>query len=88
MPLVLRGSLQHRIIEYALEHYPLTAAELARALGVSERRVLRELRRMESRGLAELEALPDKIYVRLLVVPRRGMRPGGGGAGETPPGYL
>ncbi|MGQ9582836.1 MAG: winged helix-turn-helix domain-containing protein [Thermoplasmatota archaeon] len=87
MPLILRSSLERRIIEHALEHYPLTAAELARALGVPEKRVLVELRRMESRGLAELDVLPDKTYVRILVVPWKAPGPEGGKAGGTPPGY-
>jgi len=68
MPLVLRSSLEHRIIEHASEHYPLTVDELALALGVSVDRVMMELRRMESKGLVELDVLPDKVFVRLLVV--------------------
>jgi hypothetical protein len=68
MPLVLRSSLEHRIIEYASEHYPVTAVELAGALHVSADKVMMELRRMESKGLVELDVLPDKTYIRLLVV--------------------
>jgi DNA-binding transcriptional ArsR family regulator len=71
MPLVLRSSLEHRIIEHASEHYPLTVTDLARALGVTVDRVMMELRRMESKGLVELDILPDKVFVRLLVVPAR-----------------
>ena len=68
MPTVLRSSLEHRIIVYASEHYPLTSDELARALHVSDAAVEMELRRMESKGLVELDILPDKVFVRLLVV--------------------
>jgi DNA-binding MarR family transcriptional regulator len=68
MPLVLKSSLEHRIIAFASEHYPLTVVELAGALGVSVDKVMMELRRMESKGLAELEVLPDKVFVRLMVV--------------------
>jgi len=68
MPLVLRSSLEHRIIEYASEHYPLTADELARALHVSDEMLMMELRKMEGKGLVELDVLPDKVFVRLLVV--------------------
>ena len=68
MPTVLRGSMEHRIIEYARQHYPLTTDELASALHVSDAAVEMELRRMESKGLVELDVLPDKVFVRLLVV--------------------
>jgi hypothetical protein len=79
MATIIRGSLEHRIVEYASQHYPLAADELARALHVSERVLLSELRRMGSRGLVELDVLPDKVFVRLLAAPAR---PGGGtGAG-------
>ena len=80
MPLVLRSSLEHRVIEYASEHYPVTADELAGALHVSADNVMMELRRMESKGLVELDVLPDKVFVRLLVVVRSSG--GGGGAGK------
>lgn len=69
MPHMHRSSLEHRIVEYASEHYPLTADELARALHVSEAVLLAELRRMRSRGLVELDVLPDKVFVRLLTAP-------------------
>jgi len=68
MPTVLRSSLEHRMIVYASEHYPLTSDELARALHVSDAAIEMELRRMESKGLVELDMLPDKVFVRLLVV--------------------
>ncbi len=68
MPLVLRSSLEHRVIAYASAHYPLTAGELAAALHVSDQRLMVELRRMEGKGLVELDILPDKVFVRLLVL--------------------
>ena len=68
MPTVLRSSLEHRIIEYARQHYPLTSDELAGALHVSDAAVQMELRRMASKGMVELDVLPDKVFVRLLVV--------------------
>ncbi|MBM4248897.1 MAG: MarR family transcriptional regulator [Euryarchaeota archaeon] len=76
MPTILRSSLERRILEHALDHYPVTAEELARALHVSEGRVMVELRRMESRGLVELDLLPDKVFVRPLAVIPPGRAPG------------
>ena len=85
MPTVLRSSLGHRIIEYASEHYPLTVDELAGALGVSVEKALMELRRMESKGLVELDLLPDRVFVRLLVVEARpDGNAGYGEAGRSP----
>jgi hypothetical protein len=76
MPTVLRSSLEYRIISYASEHYPLTTDELARALGIGLDRLLMELRRMESKALVELDVLPDKVFVRLLVVAGNRKDPG------------
>jgi DNA-binding MarR family transcriptional regulator len=77
MPLVLRSSLEHRIIGYASEHYPLLATELARALKVTDEKIMLELRKMESKGMVELDILPDKVFVRLLVVAENGKNDGG-----------
>jgi predicted ArsR family transcriptional regulator len=68
MTTIIGGSLEHRILSFASEHYPLTAGELARALHVSDEILMMELRRMVSRGLVGLDVLPDKVFVRLLVV--------------------
>ena len=81
MPLLERHSLERRAIDFLQEHYPVTARELAAALGVPEKRMLAELRLMRSRGLVELDVLPDEVFVRCLVVaaPRRKSKEGGGG---------
>ena len=71
MTTIIRGSLEHRIVQHASGHYPLSAGELARALGVPLPKVMMALRRMESRGLVELDVLPDTVFVRLLVLPPR-----------------
>lgn len=89
MPQVLRSSLEHRIIEHASRHYPLTAEGLAGALGVPVGRVMLELRRMESKGMVELDVLPDKVFVRLLVATGDGERDRGNrekrnGGGDDP----
>jgi len=92
MPLVLRSSIEHRIIEYASAHYPLTSDELARALHVSVDLIWVELRKMESKGLVELDVLPDRTYVRLLAVLSRPAPEGGGREnkkkGGDDPAYL
>ncbi|MEM4729181.1 MAG: hypothetical protein QXH42_05415 [Thermoplasmata archaeon] len=93
MPSVLRGSLEERILELALQRYPATAAALARELGLSERRLMMELRRMASRGLVELDILPDEVFVRPLALlgKRKGSeckdKKGRGDGKGAPPGY-
>jgi len=81
MRLVERHSLERRVIDHLLEHYPVTARELAVALGVPEKRIILELRRMEARGLVEMDILPDTIFVRCLVL--KGTKEKGKG-GEDP----
>ena len=68
MRVLERHSLERRILEYLQAHYPVSARQLAGSLGVSEKRVLLELRRMASKGMVELDVLPDTVFVRCLVV--------------------
>ncbi len=62
----LHGSLEGRVLKYLLEAYPVTAAQLARDLHIPEKRLERTLKALEVQGIVELEALPDRTYVRLL----------------------
>jgi len=71
MPLIERDSLEKRILEHLQLHYPVTARQLAAALRVPDKRILMELRRMETKGMVELDVLPDDVFVRCLVVFRR-----------------
>ena len=63
---VLHGSLEERILRYLLEAYPVTTAVLARDLRIPEARLGRVLKGLVTRGVVELEELPDKTFVRLL----------------------
>jgi len=54
----------------------VTARELAKALRVPEKRIVLELRRMQARGLVEMDILPDTIFVRCLVKVRHPPAPG------------
>ncbi len=67
MPLeFLHGSLEGRVLKYLLEAYPVTTAQLARDLRIPETRLARTLKALAVQGVIELEALPDKTFVRLL----------------------
>ncbi len=61
-----RGSLEARIIEVLLEVYPITVKELKEELSLSEKMLERGVKRLQTRGIIELEPLPDKVYIRLI----------------------
>jgi hypothetical protein len=71
MPPIDRDSLERRILDYLRDHYPVSVRQLATALRIPEKRVLRELRLMETKGFVELDILPDIVYVRCHVVRSR-----------------
>lgn len=61
-----RGSLEARIIEVLLEVYPITTKELGQELSLSEKALDLALKRLQTKGIIDLEILPDKVYIRLL----------------------
>jgi predicted ArsR family transcriptional regulator len=61
-----RGSLEARIIEILLDVYPITVKELKEELSLSEKMLERGIKRLQSRGIIELEPLSDKVYIRLI----------------------
>jgi len=63
---VLEGTLEARIIHLLLEMYPATTKDLERELKVKGTLLDRALKGMVSRGLVELEPLPDLTYVSLV----------------------
>ena len=63
---IIRGSLEEQIIKLLQKNYPITTFELALKLGVSQKNVERILKKFQVKGIARLDTLPDKIYVRLL----------------------
>jgi DNA-binding MarR family transcriptional regulator len=69
MSLPKKDSLELRIMELVRDHYPITKDELKRRLGVSEAKLDLALRRMAQQGLVEYDVLPDKVYIRLKVIP-------------------
>lgn len=60
------GSLEERIIKLLQKKYPITSSEIAQKLRVSRREVEWILQKFQIKGIAKLEPLPDKTYVRLL----------------------
>ncbi len=60
------GSLEEKIIKLLQRNYPITTGEIAQKLHVSRREVEWILQKFQIKGIAKLEPLPDKTYVRLL----------------------
>jgi hypothetical protein len=63
---VERGTLEARIIEILLEVYPITISDLRDELAISEKSLERGIKGLQSRGIIQLEPLPDKVFIRLL----------------------
>jgi len=60
------GSLEEQIIKLLQKKYPITTFELASKLRVSRKEIEWVLQKFQVKGIAKLEPLPDKTYVRLL----------------------
>jgi DNA-binding transcriptional ArsR family regulator len=61
-----RGTLEAKIIEVLLEVYPITIHDLKEEISLPRKSVERGIKRLQTRGIIELEPLSDKIYIRLL----------------------
>ncbi len=67
MPIEIESdSLEARLLRVLLKTYPITTANLKWELKVSSGILERTLKGLQSRGIIELEVLPDKTFVRLL----------------------
>jgi DNA-binding transcriptional ArsR family regulator len=67
MPIEIESdSLEARVIRILLETYPVTLSDLKWQLKVSPDILTRTLKALQSRGILELEELPDQTFIRLL----------------------
>lgn len=60
------GTMEERIVKELQENYPITVEELSKKLGVSEKKLMMELIKLQSKGVLILEPLPDKTFIRLI----------------------
>ncbi|MFO7990905.1 MAG: helix-turn-helix domain-containing protein [Thermoplasmata archaeon] len=58
-------SLEAKLIRLLMEGRPVTVEDAARELNISEKKVKRVAKGLASRGIVEMEPLPDKTYLRL-----------------------
>lgn len=61
-----RGTLEAKIIEVLLEVYPVTIHDLKDELKLPKKSLEIGIKRLQVRGIIELEPLSDKVYIRLL----------------------
>ena len=60
------GTMEEKIIKILQGIYPITLEMLSKKLHVSKKTVEFELSKLSSRGIVELEPLPDRTFIRLL----------------------
>lgn len=63
---ITRGTLDEQIIKILQKNYPITVEELKTKLHLSKQQIIRILKKLQSKGIVQLEPLPDKTYIRLL----------------------
>ena len=60
------GSVEEKIIKAVQKDYPITVDDLGDRLRISRHKLRFELFKLQSRGIVELDLLPDKTYIRLV----------------------
>ena len=63
---ITTGTLEERVIKLLQKIYPITIKDLKNKLNISEKVILRTLKKLQLKDIVELDILPDKIFVRLL----------------------
>lgn len=61
------SQLEARIVRILVDWYPITVEELRDELGLRKDVLDRTLKSLVLKGVVQLEPLPDKVYVRLLI---------------------
>ena len=61
------SALEMRVVRFLGENYPVTTDDLRKGLSVRPDSLSRALKSLAAKGIIELEPLPDKTYVRLLI---------------------
>lgn len=66
--MISKDSLERRILDILKIRYPITIDELKKELRVNPRIADRSLKKLAVMGYIEFDVLPDKTYIRLLVL--------------------
>lgn len=67
MARISRDSVESRILDVLKKQYPITVRDIKKLLGINPKIIDRAIMKLVMRRYIELEYLPDKIYVRLLI---------------------
>jgi len=60
------GTLEEQIIKLLQKTYPITVKDIKNKLNLSEKVVVRTLKKLQLKDIVQLDKLPDKTFVRLL----------------------
>ena len=63
---ITRGTIEERIIKVLQEIYPITIKDLEKKLKLSKSVIQRTLQKLQTKGIIQIEPLPDKTYIRLI----------------------
>ena len=63
---IVRGTLEERIIKLLQKTYPITVDNITEEMHISKTVAIRELKKLQIKGVLELEPLPNKTFIRLL----------------------
>lgn len=63
---ITTGTLEEQIIKLLQKTYPITLSDIEKKLHISRNIIMRVLQKFQTKGIVQLEPLPDKTYIRLL----------------------
>lgn len=63
---ITTGTIEERVIKIVQKNYPITVSDIQKKLHISRKIIIRTLQKLQTKGIVQLEYLPDKIYIRLL----------------------
>jgi DNA-binding transcriptional regulator GbsR (MarR family) len=63
---IITGTPEERIIKLLQRIYPITIFEVENKLGLSRGKIVRVLKKLQTKNILKLEPLPDKTFIRLL----------------------
>jgi predicted ArsR family transcriptional regulator len=63
---ITSGTIEEKLIKILQKTYPVTVSDVANSLHISKSSVIREVQKLQTKGILQLDILPDKTYIRLL----------------------
>jgi DNA-binding MarR family transcriptional regulator len=62
---ITNGTIEERIIKLLQKIYPITISDIQKELQVSRQIIIRVLQKFQTKGIIQMEPLPDKTFIRL-----------------------